>query len=141
MRPRVRITIANPMTLNWKRAYLDSRTQGFTIVNLRELVRTTETRVAATPSGYPQFFVFPQRWRPGSREVLTIDSSLIWGWYSFRVGDLEKVTPQGRAADPMTWYHGNALRIREDFPECEQRILRLPTGVAKGIWRFEATSQ
>ena len=40
------------------------------------------------------------------------------------------MTQEGRLADPELWYYSNALHIREDFPDCERRILRMPTGVS-----------
>ena len=38
------------------------------------------------------------------------------------------MTDRGREANPEIWYYSNVLHIREDFPQCERRILRMPVG-------------
>ena len=86
--------------------------------------------MAGTPSGYPQFFVFPMNWRPGSTDVMCIPPESVWGWHSFAETELQQVTTEGWAANPRVWYYSNALHVREDFPDGERRILRLPVGVS-----------
>jgi hypothetical protein len=79
LRPRARITIANPASMNRVRANLSSKVQGYTLVDLRAIVHYLEVRVAGTPSGYPQFFVFPMNWVSGSTDVTCLPAVSVWG--------------------------------------------------------------
>jgi hypothetical protein len=112
LRPRARITIANSVSMNRVRANLSAKVEGYTLIDLRSIVRYLEVKVAGTPSGYPQFFVFPMNWVSGSTNVTCLPAVSVWGWHSFDENELTAVTDQGRDANPEVWYYSNILHIR-----------------------------
>ena len=60
VRPRIRLIVANPKTLNRARANIQERAQGFSLIHFRAVVKFQEVRAAGTPSYYPNYIVFPK---------------------------------------------------------------------------------
>jgi hypothetical protein len=88
LRPRKRITVANPYKANLTRAGIPRNHHGFILLDLRSIVMGHDVRVAGTPSCYPSFFVFASEWNHDEKIAPVIPKTCIYGWHDHEVGDL-----------------------------------------------------
>jgi len=122
--------IANPQLFHRERSCVETRHDGFLMVDLRAAARKKDLRVAATPSYYPSIIAFPPNHNPADEYPLGIPRQGILGVHAFNWNTLTLTGPGATNENsPTLWYWNNATFLPKEWLHSEQRILRLPFGI------------